>query len=202
VIGVHGKGLNREGLMRLTTRGRYAVTAMLDLAIHGQSQGAGQPLTLAGIAGRQEISVAYLEQLFAQLRRAGLVRSVRGPGGGYSLARPASEISLAEVVLAVDEDVDPTRCGGLANCHHEQQCLTHDLWVELGDCIRGFLARMSLADLAARDSVRAVAARQATQARTAGEVSAAPPGSEGIEAQVVAVSGLTAGVPAIRVRAV
>ena len=115
--------------MRLTTKGRYAVTAMLDLAIH---QGHG-PIALADIAHRQGISLSYLEQLFAKLRKRSLVTSVRGPGGGYNLARAAAEIHVAEVIAAVDESVDTTRCGGSLNCQENGPCLTHDLWHELSD---------------------------------------------------------------------
>ena len=142
--------------MKLTTRGRYAVTAMLDLAIHRDSG----PVPLAEIASRQGISLAYLEQLFSQLRRRALVRSVRGPGGGYSLARPAAEISVADVISAVDEMVDATRCGGLENCQGDERCLTHDLWQDLSHRIRHFLAEIDLEQLVDKRSVREVAARQ------------------------------------------
>lgn len=136
--------------MRLTTRGRYAVTAMLDLALN---QGDG-PIALAEIAERQAISLAYLEQLFVRLRKHGLVSSARGPGGGYRLAREADAVSVAEVIQAVDENVDATRCGGARNCHGEQRCLTHDLWEELSQEIRGFLDRISLHDLIERNGRR------------------------------------------------
>jgi len=142
--------------MRLTTKGRYAVTAMLDLALHYERG----PIALAEIAGRQEISLSYLEQLFVRLRREGLVRSSRGPGGGYRLGRPMEQISIAEVIAAVDESVDATRCGGAENCQHDQRCLTHDLWVELSRQIDAFLRSISLADLVSRRSVRDVSARQ------------------------------------------
>jgi Rrf2 family transcriptional regulator, iron-sulfur cluster assembly transcription factor len=132
--------------MRLTTKGRYAVTAMLDLAIH---QGKG-PTALADIAQRQGISLSYLEQLFAKLRRSGLVSSVRGPGGGYNLARPASEIHVAEVITAVDENVDTTRCGGAANCYNNGPCLTHDLWMDLSQRIHDYLNHISLQQLVDR----------------------------------------------------
>jgi Rrf2 family iron-sulfur cluster assembly transcriptional regulator len=132
--------------MRLTTKGRYAVTAMLDLAIH-QGQG---PIALADIAHRQGISLSYLEQLFAKLRRSALVSSVRGPGGGYNLARPASEIHVAEVITAVDENVDTTRCGGAGNCHNGEPCLTHDLWMDLSQRIHEYLNRISLQQLVDR----------------------------------------------------
>ena len=109
--------------MRLTTKGRFAVTAMIDLALHG---GDG-PVTLAGISDRQKISLSYLEQLFGKLRRKNLVESVRGPGGGYCLARPMARISVADVVRAVDEALDATQCGGRENCRDEERCMTHEL---------------------------------------------------------------------------
>ncbi len=142
--------------MRLTTKGRYAVTAMLDLAIH-HGQG---PITLADIAQRQGISLSYLEQLFSRLRKRSLVSSVRGPGGGYSLGRPADEIFVAQVITAVDESVDTTRCGGQANCQDNERCLTHDLWQDLSGRIYDYLDKISLQDLMARQGVRDVAARQ------------------------------------------
>lgn len=129
--------------MRLTTKGRYAVTAMLDLAIH-QGQG---PITLADIAQRQGISLSYLEQLFARMRRQQLVSSVRGPGGGYTLGRSADSIYIAQVISAVDENVDTTRCGGKQNCQNNLPCLTHHLWHDLSDRIYEYLNRISLQDL-------------------------------------------------------
>ncbi|MGB5735985.1 MAG: Fe-S cluster assembly transcriptional regulator IscR [Thiohalocapsa sp.] len=134
--------------MRLTTKGRYAVTAVLDLAIH-QGQG---PISLADIADRQGISLSYLEQLFSKLRRRALVSSVRGPGGGYHLAREASAIYVAEVITAVDEHIDTTRCGGAGNCKDSGPCLTHDLWLDLSDRIYGYLNKISLQDLVERRS--------------------------------------------------
>ncbi|MDQ7075046.1 MAG: Fe-S cluster assembly transcriptional regulator IscR [Gammaproteobacteria bacterium] len=142
--------------MRLTTKGRYAVTAMLDLALHG---GEG-PMTLADISSRQRISLSYLEQLFSKLRKNGLVLSTRGPGGGYSLSKPVHEIAIASIIEAVDEKVDATRCGGLANCHDQQRCLTHDLWMSLSEQIHGFLAGISLGDLIEKQSVQEVMERQ------------------------------------------
>jgi Rrf2 family transcriptional regulator, iron-sulfur cluster assembly transcription factor len=132
--------------MKLTTKGRYAVTAMLDVAMHS---GCG-PVALGDVAERQHLSLSYLEQLFARLRQHGLVRSSRGPGGGYRLSRHPAEISVAEVVLAVDEPVDVTRCGGLVNCNQESRCLTHDLWVELSRQVYDFLNSRSLADVLQR----------------------------------------------------
>jgi len=132
--------------MRLTTKGRYAVTAMLDLALH-YSEG---PITLADISHRQEISLSYLEQLFSKLRKNGLVDSTRGPGGGYRLSRETHDIAIADVISAVDEKVDATKCGGLGNCQGETQCLTHDLWTDLSDQIFQFLSGISLGDLVDR----------------------------------------------------
>ena len=142
--------------MKLTTKGRYAVTAMLDLALHS---GSG-PITLADIASRQGISLSYLEQLFARLRRRDLVSSVRGPGGGYMLSREADGISVAEVITAVDESVDTTRCGGAQNCQDNQPCLTHDLWHDLSDRIHEYLSHISLHDLVKRKGVQRVSERQ------------------------------------------
>lgn len=142
--------------MRLTTKGRYAVTAMLDLALHLEHG----PITLADISKRQGISLAYLEQLFSRLRKNGLVRSARGPGGGYSLGREPAAISVAEVICAVDESVDATRCGGLKNCQSDNRCLTHDLWEDLSDQISKFLGGITLADLVQRRTIRQVSERQ------------------------------------------
>jgi Rrf2 family iron-sulfur cluster assembly transcriptional regulator len=146
--------------MRLTTKGRYAVTAMLDLALHNT----GSPISLADISKRQGISLSYLEQLFTRLRRDGLVQSTRGPGGGYELSRPADRIAVADVITAVDEKVDSTRCGGLSNCHNEQRCLTHDLWVDLSSQIFSFLSGISLGQLVDRVAVQEVADRQNREA--------------------------------------
>lgn len=142
--------------MRLTTKGRYAVTAMLDLALHDECG----PVTLAEIAQRQGISLSYLEQLFAQLRKKGLVKSTRGPGGGYELGMHGSEIAVADVITAVDETVDATRCGGRENCQGESRCLTHDLWQDLSHQIHEFLQEIDLAQLVERQRVREVAKRQ------------------------------------------
>ncbi|MFO8045422.1 MAG: Fe-S cluster assembly transcription factor [Halomonas sp.] len=142
--------------MRLTTKGRYAVTAMLDLAMHAKSG----PICLADIAKRQEISLSYLEQLFARLRRAELVESVRGPGGGYLLACAPDTISVARVIDAVDESVDATRCGGLSDCQQGDTCLTHHLWCELSEQIHGFLEGITLGQLADRQHVQQIANRQ------------------------------------------
>lgn len=142
--------------MRLTTKGRYAVTAILDLALHHE----GGPVSLADIAKRQAISLSYLEQLFAAMRKAGLVRSIRGPGGGYHLNREATDIAVVDVIAAVDESVDATRCGGRENCQGEERCLTHDLWQDLSHEIYTFLNGIDLAQLVERRRVREVANRQ------------------------------------------
>ena len=129
--------------MRLTTKGRFAVTAMVDLALR---DGSG-PVTLAEISSRQKISLSYLEQLFGKLRRHQLVDSVRGPGGGYRLAKDTGRISVAEIILAVDEPIDATQCGGKENCRDEQKCLTHDLWATLNERIFGYLEGVTLRQL-------------------------------------------------------
>ena len=129
--------------MRLTTKGRFAVTAMIDLGMrHGEG-----PVTLAGISERQRISLSYLEQLFGKLRRHALVDSVRGPGGGYCLAKNMDEISVADIIRAVDEPIDATQCGGLGNCRDEQQCMTHDLWTNLNTRIYDYLSSVKLMEL-------------------------------------------------------
>jgi Rrf2 family iron-sulfur cluster assembly transcriptional regulator len=145
--------------MKLTTKGRYAVTAMLDLAVHQHHD----TVALADIAARQGISLSYLEQLFAKLRRKGLVASVRGPGGGYSLALPAARISVAQIVMAINENIDATRCGGEENCHGEERCLTHQLWTELSRRIYEFLDGITLATLVSEPEVQEVVIRQATR---------------------------------------
>lgn len=152
--------------MKLTTKGRYAVTAMLDLAIHG----ADGPVCLSHIAARQDISLAYLEQLFTRLRRQGLVESTRGPGGGYRLRRGAADISVAMVIAAVDEPLDSTRCNGDRNCQRGERCLTHQLWEDLSLHIHDFLDDISLAALAGRADVRDVAERQRHAGDQASEV--------------------------------
>lgn len=129
--------------MRLTTKGRFAVTAMVDLALrHGKG-----PVTLAGISERQDISLSYLEQLFGKLRRHSLVDSVRGPGGGYTLAKPLDTVSVADIIRAVDEPIDATQCGGKENCRDEHRCMTHDLWVSLNAKIYEYLDSVTLGDL-------------------------------------------------------
>ena len=156
--------------MKLTSKGRYAVTAILDLALHERSG----PVPLPHIARRQDISLSYLEQLFTRLRKQGLVDSTRGPGGGYSLRRPAAGITVAEIIAAVDETIDNTRCSGAENCHEGDQCLTHELWAELGDQIYGFLDGISLQELLDAEETRGIAARQ--DASCAPEAELVPPG--------------------------
>lgn len=129
--------------MRLTTKGRFAVTAMIDLALYGGDS----PVTLAGISERQRISLSYLEQLFGKLRRHGLVESVRGPGGGYCLARQGAQITVADIVRAVDETLDATQCGGKGKCKGDEQCMTHDLWTTLNAKMFEFLESVTLAVL-------------------------------------------------------
>lgn len=136
--------------MRLSTKGRYAVTAMLDLALHNDRG----PVTLAEISENQGISLSYLEQLFASLRGKKLVRGVRGPGGGYYLGRGTSEISIADIICAVDEWVEFTRCGGKENCHEGERCLTHTLWDELSHEIFDFLSDITLADMVAKGAAK------------------------------------------------
>jgi Rrf2 family iron-sulfur cluster assembly transcriptional regulator len=137
--------------MRLTTKGRFAVTAMLDLALR-QENG---PVTLSGVAERQRISLSYLEQLFGKLRRHELVASVRGPGGGYCLARDARSISVAQIISAVDEPLDATQCGGKENCHDEHRCMTHDLWSSLSQRMYEYLDSVNLHDLMVQQRERA-----------------------------------------------
>lgn len=145
--------------MRLTTKGRYAVTAMLDLALHSE----GGPVSLADISSRQGISLSYLEQLFARLRREKLVVSVRGPGGGYRLGRGHDQVFIAEVVDAVNESLDTTRCKNHGDCQQGEKCLTHHLWSDLSDQIHGFLSGISLADLMKKREIQVVAERQNSQ---------------------------------------
>jgi Rrf2 family iron-sulfur cluster assembly transcriptional regulator len=152
--------------MRLTSKGRYAVTAMLDLAFHSQLK----PVTLIDIAARQTISLSYLEQLFARLRRANLVKGVRGPGGGYSLCSNPSDISIADIVAAVGERIDATKCGGEGNCQKHHACLTHDLWMELGDHVRSYLEKITLADLLEKNTVQKIAEMQDQEAQQVVEV--------------------------------
>ncbi|WP_298608310.1 Fe-S cluster assembly transcription factor [uncultured Thiothrix sp.] len=146
--------------MKLSTKGRYAVTAMMDLAIHDYEG----PVTLADISNCQGISLSYLEQLFAKLRKSGLVEGVRGPGGGYRLGKPAGQISIADIIAAVDENIDATRCKGSEDCHGGEKCLTHQLWTDLSKSLYEFLDGLTLASFINRPEVRAVARRQDTMA--------------------------------------
>jgi len=148
--------------MRLTTRGRYAVTAMLDLALHSQSR----PVSLAEISERQTISLSYLEQLFSRLRKAGLIDSVRGPGGGYLLVGQADLVCVADIIKAVNESIDSTNCGGKGDCQGGSICLTHNLWDDLSRQINDFLSGISLADLVAKRDVQTIAHRQVDQLLT------------------------------------
>ena len=132
--------------MRLTTKGRFAVTAMIDLALNN---GSG-PVTLADISARQKISLSYLEQLFGKLRRRALVTSVRGPGGGYNLADATDQVSVADIITAVDEPIDATQCGGKENCKDDRKCITHDLWTDLNNHIFDYLRAVKLSELVAK----------------------------------------------------
>ncbi len=142
--------------MKLTTKGRYAVTAMLDLALHARQV----PVNLADISSRQGISLSYLEQLFAKLRRQSLVKSVRGPGGGYRLQSDPADISVVQVIDAVSESIDSTRCLGKGDCQDGETCITHHLWQDLSGHIHGFLSGISLADLVARKDIQDIRERQ------------------------------------------
>lgn len=132
--------------MRLTTKGRFAVTAMIDLALNNHAG----PVTLADISERQKISLSYLEQLFGKLRRRSLVTSVRGPGGGYNMANPLDQVSVADIILAVDEPIDATQCAGKENCKDDRKCITHDLWTDLNRHIFDYLAAVKLSELVAK----------------------------------------------------
>ena len=162
--------------MRLTTKGRFAVTAMIDLALRGEDG----PVALAGVSERQRISLSYLEQLFGKLRRHKLVDSVRGPGGGYCISRPLDQVAVADIIRAVDEQLDATQCGGNENCQDEHRCMTHELWSTLNAKMYEYLASVSLADLVARQRQKQGAAtvvladkRPATRSRASGDKAAA-----------------------------
>ena len=147
--------------MRLTTKGRFAVTAMIDLAMqHGTG-----PVTLAEISQRQKISLSYLEQLFAKLRRRALVDSVRGPGGGYCLAKDMAELSVADNILAVDDPIDATQCGGKENCRDDQKCITHDLWAKLNDHILDYLRGVTLKQMVDAQNAKAAGVTQVQDMR-------------------------------------
>lgn len=147
--------------MKLTSKGRYAVTAMLDVALHS-AQG---PVSLAEISERQEISLSYLEQLFALLRKSGLVSSVRGPGGGYLLSRGMNEIAISSIVKAVDEKVEARKCHGDEGCQHGAKCLTHSLWNDLSERIESFLTSITLSELVQNKEVQSVSNRQSSVIR-------------------------------------
>lgn len=136
--------------MRLTTKGRFAVTAMLDLALHSN----GGPVALASISERQKISLSYLEQLFGKLRRHALVASVRGPGGGYNLGKPLEQLSVADIIIAVEEPIDSRQCEGKENCAGDRRCLTHDLWESLNDTVIGYLDGVKLSELVEKERAR------------------------------------------------
>jgi len=142
--------------MKLTSKGRYAVTAMLDVTIHAVNG----PVSLADISERQGISLSYLEQLFSRLRKHGLVNSIRGPGGGYRLGKCSEQIVVADVIAAVNESVDATKCQGKGNCQGGEQCLTHSLWQGLSERIEEFLQNITLAELIAKNDVKTVSQRQ------------------------------------------
>ncbi len=149
--------------MRLTTKGRFAVTAMVDLAMqHGSG-----PVTLAEISRRQKISLSYLEQLFGKLRRRALVDSVRGPGGGYCLARDMTRMSVADIIVAVDEPIDATQCGGRENCHDDGKCITHDLWANLNQHILDYLGAVTLKQLVDEQNAKLTGVAQVRDMRDA-----------------------------------
>lgn len=145
--------------MRLTTKGRFAVTAMVDLALHHRTG----PVTLAGISERRKISLSYLEQLFGKLRRRELVESVRGPGGGYLITRSLDQISIAQIIQAVDEPMDATQCGGKQDCVDDGPCMTHELWSNLNRHIQDYLETITLADLVQSQQAKASKKRAAEQ---------------------------------------
>ncbi len=145
--------------MKLSTKGRYAVTAMMDIALH-EKQG---PVTLADISQCQGISLSYLEQLFAKLRKQGLVKGVRGPGGGYRLAKSADQISVADIIQSVDEKLDMTKCGGRGNCSSGEKCLTHQLWFELSCKLYKFLSGIKLDQYVNRPEINELVKKQDTQ---------------------------------------
>jgi|TARA_B100000212_G_scaffold308358_1_gene258059 Rrf2 family iron-sulfur cluster assembly transcriptional regulator len=134
--------------MKLTTKSRYAVTAMLDIASHNT----GSPISLPEISHRQNISLSYLEQLFSRLKKSGLVDSIKGPGGGYILSKDANEIVISEVIQAVDEDLETTACNGKSNCHNNHQCISHNLWQDLGTEINNFLSDITLKQVIAKNN--------------------------------------------------
>jgi len=170
--------------MRLTTKGRYAVTAMLDLSINSSSG----PVNLSDISRRQHISLSYLEQLFAKLRRRKLVSSVRGPGGGYRLGRSDKDIHVAEIIDAVSESLDTTKCHGKGDCHMGETCLTHHLWQDLSDQIHAFLSGISLADLVSRREIVLIARNQNERMADRGKTHDDVAASEQAASRKIAVS--------------
>jgi len=167
--------------MKLTTKGRYAVTAMLDLALHSVTE----PITLSDISGRQSLSLSYLEQLFSRLRRNGLVKSTRGPGGGYQLGKSPEQINVAEVIIAVDEPIDATGCRGTRDCQQGAGCLAHDLWQDLSNTVFNYLNDINLAEVISRQTIREIAYQQDSPALTPNTESAqSRPGAGDIPAEV------------------
>lgn len=160
--------------MRLSTKGRYAVTAMMDLAIHDREG----PVTLADISNAQGISLSYLEQLFAKLRKKGLVEGVRGPGGGYRLAKMPAQITVAQIITAVDENVDVMRCKGEGNCQNGERCLTHELWDELSERLHSFLDGITLDQFIDRPEIKEIARRQDEESKRMNFVFPRPAASE------------------------
>jgi Rrf2 family transcriptional regulator, iron-sulfur cluster assembly transcription factor len=148
--------------MKLTTKGRFAVTAMLDLALNS----AHGPVTLSGISERQKISLSYLEQLFGKLRRRAIVESVRGPGGGYNLARAASEVSVADIIIAVEEPLDSTQCAGRENCLGDKRCMTHELWESLNATVHAHLSSVKLSHLVESQTVRRISVNKSASTST------------------------------------
>jgi len=153
---IRNKNEFKKRTMRLTTKGRYAVTAMLDLSINANSG----PVNLNDISQRQDISLSYLEQLFSKLRKNNLVKSVRGPGGGYCLSRDETDIHMAEIINAVSESLDTTKCQGSGDCQKGSICLTHHLWQDLSEQIYGYLSNISLADLISKREISEIAQDQ------------------------------------------
>jgi Rrf2 family iron-sulfur cluster assembly transcriptional regulator len=168
--------------MRLTTKGRYAVTAMLDIGLHSETA----PVSVQEIASRQDISSSYLEQIVGRLKRAGLLSSYRGPGGGYSLGREAADISISAIVGAIGEGVDATRCGGRADCQEGHMCLTHDLWVDLSNQIDDFLQHITLASLVDRQNIITVALRQDKSQDRSQDMEQEPTGEADLAARISA----------------
>ena len=138
--------------MKLTTKGKFAVTALLDIALNSTKR--GDPITLWAISKRQGISISYLEQLFVKLRKNGMVSSYKGPGGGYILARDLDKLNILDIIIAVDDSMDASRCSGMRNCHDNKQCLTHDLWEDLTNHVNKYLNKVTLLDLIIRHEIK------------------------------------------------